>query len=123
MSHANATFMTRCGTMLFGEYNGTSDVMLTNMFHTHEEAIENWRKQEWRECECGQTKVTECVAHSDYGGGYWWKGTCCLQCNTFLGPLDPYGDDVCMTDGDLPNPNQVQWNFGQLHTQHQKAIE
>ena len=110
MSNAHATFLFRDGSKLYGEYAGTSDIMQTNMFDTVGEVVENWRKQEWRDCECPQTVLTECVAHTDYGGGFWWVGRCCLQCKTFIGPRDPFGEFVRITEGELPEATLAIWS-------------
>lgn len=102
MSHANATFVFADRPSLFGEYDGTSDVMLPLMFGTRDEVREHWRKQEWRDCCCGGEPV-KCIAHTDYGGGYWWHGTACLKCGVFIGPKRPF-DEECERTMDSEEP-------------------
>lgn len=89
MSHASATILFKDLTV-YGEYNGTSDVMLTNMFNTQEQRNAMWRSQEWRSgcTEKCQGDIQECIVISHYGGCFWWKGSGCLTCMTYLGPCD-----------------------------------
>lgn len=84
MSHATATFVFRNGLYLFGEYNGTADVMLPRMYATTEERAANWRRQSW-DFECLHTGEP-CIAHTTYGAGWWWRGTACRKCMIFKGP-------------------------------------
>lgn len=100
MSHSSATFVFD-GVTLYGEYNGTSDVMLPNMYETMDEVEANWRKQQWRTCKCGAIPV-ECLAHTYYGGGFWWHGTACMACRIFIGPLMPFDEDVTTFDSSEP---------------------
>lgn len=91
MSHASAKFYFPDGTVLFGEYNGTADVMLPRMYATADERNKHWRGDNWRECNCTAPKESweTCIAESSYGGGFWWPGTACRKCMAFVGPLDP----------------------------------
>lgn len=96
MSHANARFTLEDGTVYYGEYNGTSDVMLTNMFDTFEEAQEHWRRQEWRVCKCAEPNIVSCDAWTNYGFEHEWEGTCCTKCKTFLGPRNENEADMLL---------------------------
>jgi len=100
MSHAHATFVFE-DRVLFGEYNGTSDVMLPLMFDTKKGVSDHWRKQEWKDCDCGNDPVP-CAAHTDYGGGFWWIGEACLVCRVFVGPKMPFDYDVDYVDAADP---------------------
>lgn len=104
MSHANATFVFADRPPLFGEYDGTSDVMLSQMFDTRDEVRKHWRKQVWKDCSCGGEPV-KCVAHTDYGLGFWWHGTACLKCRVFIGPKMPF-DEECERITDTEEPPQ-----------------
>lgn len=101
MSHANATFVFADRPSLFGEYDGTSDVMLPLMFDTRDQAADHWRNQEWKDCACGRESVN-CIAHTDYGLGFWWHAKACLTCGVFIGPKMPFDDDVETTDSENP---------------------
>lgn len=102
MSHAHATFIFSDRGPLFGEYNGTSDVMLPLMFSSREQVDDNWRKQEWKNCICKGEPIS-CIAHTDYGGGFWWYGKACLACKIFIGPQMPFEEDCVTYDReDLP---------------------
>ena len=90
MSHANAEFIFKDNTVLHGEYNGTSDVMLTNMFTTYDEMTDHWREQEWKECECDGEP---CIAFTDYGSGSWWVGCACREHMVYKKPRMIYEDD------------------------------
>lgn len=92
MSHAHATFVFADGTKLYGEYNGTADVMLPVMLDSKDEVLDGWRVHEWKECDCVGGR-TACIAHTEYGGGFWWHGEACLSCRVFIGPQCPYGND------------------------------
>lgn len=87
MSHSSAQFRFKDGTEFHGEYNGTSDIMCPRMFETPEKRDEQWRKQEWPMSDCEHEKEV-CIAHADYGGGFWWEGTACRTCMVFCGPHD-----------------------------------
>ena len=98
MSHANATFVFADGSRLFGEYDGTSDVMNPLMFVNAQDRLEQWRKQVWKDCDCGAA-AEKCIAHTDYGGGFWWHGTACRKCGVFIGPKMPWDDGTDITHG------------------------
>jgi hypothetical protein len=90
MSHASAEFIFKDGTILYGEYNGTSNVMLSNMFNTYDEMLDKWREQEWRGCEC---PGEPCVAMTNYADGEWWVGIACRKHMCFKEPMMTSEDD------------------------------
>jgi hypothetical protein len=87
MSHSNAEFRLEDGTVYYGEYDGASDVMLTNMFNTFDEAQQHWRKQVRRKCTCEEPVIVDCIAWTSYGFEHEWEAECCTKCKTFLGPF------------------------------------
>lgn len=89
MSHASADFVFQNGTVLYGEYDGTSDVMLSRMYGTPEERQENWRRQVWGTCECGAEPI-DCIVHCHYGSESTWPGKACLNCMIFIGPPNDF---------------------------------
>lgn len=106
MSHASVDIKFKDGTILYGEYNGTSDIMLTNIFDTPEERNNMWRKQEWKTCKCNGEKI-ECDVISHYGGGSSWTGKACLQCKVYCGPYEPWEDCPDMKHDLFINPDRM----------------
>lgn len=110
MSRSSAQFIFSDGTVLHGEYNGTTDVMRSQMFATAEEAFLMWGRQGlFKTCSC---PVEFCIAYSDYGGGFWWPARACRYHMVFRGPHQPYDDEDCLpmrADGNpcfLPAPHR-----------------
>lgn len=104
MSSGQATFVFSDGSKLYGIYHGTSDVMGALMFES-EDAVSDGYSASYNSIEsaqCTEHKPVPCVAHTSYGGGFWWHGVACLQCKRFLGPFMPYEDHVEMESSDEP---------------------
>lgn len=101
MSHSHATFIFADRSPLFGEYNGTTDIMLPLMFDAQEEVKKHWRQQKWKDCSCRRNPVA-CIAHTYYGGGYYWHGSACLTCRVFIGPKMPFDEGVTHFDSEQP---------------------
>lgn len=97
MSHSSAQFYLDDGTVFWGEYNGTADIMLPRMFTTSEEMQAFWHQQDWDEHkDCSLDEP--CVVESHYGRGFKWNGSACRKCMLFLGPYNPFDEDVEMID-------------------------
>jgi hypothetical protein len=101
LSHSEARFIFPDGVILYGEYNGTSDVMCSMMFWTQEEMKALWRNQENKSCSCGEPSEP-CIAFTHYGGGFYWDASACRSCMTFEGPSMPLYYDIPTTDGQPP---------------------
>lgn len=89
MSHSSAEFHFADGTILFGEYNGTVDIMCTGMFKNPEDRDEAWREQVWSRCNCGRP-AEPCIAVVTFGEPWGWQGAACRHCMLFTGPHSPY---------------------------------
>lgn len=88
MSHANAEASFADGLVLYGEYNGTSDLMILALYSTREERNARWR-EEHREpaCSCGGDEPV--LLWTDYGGGMTWPGRACRTCRCVTAAPDP----------------------------------
>lgn len=87
MSHSTATFIFSDGVTYYGEYNGTSDVLLPRMFKTRRERDLHWRSQDTEQkCTC-DSMPEDCVVHTYYGPGFYWYGKACRICMVFITPL------------------------------------
>jgi len=95
MSHSSATVKFSDGLVLYGEYNGTVDLMLWNLYPTMDKMIEHWHQQQPKECSGHESETVE--AHADYGNGIDWKATACRQCMVFLKPNNPIEHKVLMS--------------------------
>lgn len=79
MSHSSGTVTFKKDNLVMHcEYDGTSDVMIPQLFDTNEEMVSNWRKGGWKECSCGGMEPV--TIHSDYGNGFSWNGEACRTC-------------------------------------------
>jgi hypothetical protein len=85
MSHSTGAVLFSDKTVLHCEYNGTVDVMRSNLYKTHEEMHANWRGSKWTNCTCGKPSENVIIATS-YGPGFFWPGKACRTC-------------MCITDG------------------------
>lgn len=87
MSHANGQVRFQDGLILHFEYNGTSDVCISNLRDTNEEVWSHWRQQEWLKCDCGRDEEVEIA--NDYGDGSWSpNGKACRHCRAIT--FDPF---------------------------------
>lgn len=91
MSHAYGFVKTPSGRVLFFEYDGTSDVCIPKLYDTCEKVKKNWRTADinvWARCP-HDTETPVDIA-TDYGYGYGWKGTACLECPCLITGLKPF---------------------------------
>lgn len=80
MSHSTGAIRFSDGLIMFCEYNGTVDVMLSNLYNTYEEMHDMWRKQEWKMHDKSCNKDEEVEIASSYGRGFSWTGRACKEC-------------------------------------------
>lgn len=76
--------------VMYCEYDGTSDCMLSALYDTRDEVKQNWRSFRNPTCSCEFSEAVE--IHADYGGGINWSGRACRGCKAIVGPrrlLDP----------------------------------
>lgn len=93
MSHSVAAVKFESdGLVLFGEYNGTVDVMISSLYTTTEERSAKWRSHEWKTCTCNQTPEPVEIA-TNYGDGFNWKGSACRACLCLVSGFDPDEDE------------------------------
>lgn len=83
MSHSSGAVKFNDGEIWFYEYNGTTDVVISNLRKTLQEVRDNWRESEWLECTCGKAEPVE--IYSDYGGGFCFNGKACRKCRSVDG--------------------------------------
>lgn len=81
MSHANGQVKFNDGLILYYEYNGTSDVEISNLKDTKKEVHDNWRDHEDLTCNCGKDEPV--IIACDFANGSWWKGRACRYCRAF----------------------------------------
>jgi len=76
----------------YGNYQGSADIMCSNIFKTKEERQQFWkdiheRRGEWKACRCFDPVITEVEFCIDGLGR--WGGGACLPCGyLFPGPSD-----------------------------------
>lgn len=85
MSHASGAVKFGDGTVMFYEYNGTSEVAVSHLYDNMQGVADNWRNGEWLDCKC--PKGMEPVEiYSSYGEGFYWPGEACRTCRALHGP-------------------------------------
>jgi hypothetical protein len=96
LSHNCVTVYFDHGVHYFGEYSGTSDTMLPEIFATPEERDARWRSHDWNKpcLEPDACQKEHCTVECHYGGPEQWHGEACRKCGRYLGPFDLYNDDV-----------------------------
>lgn len=105
MSHASGACKFKDGTIMFCEYDGTSDFMLSKLYKTNQERRDNWRKI----CETPNCKhkIEGVELYSDYGRGFYWKAKACRKCNTIVERYQPYHSVEC--DYWSEDKNEDEW--------------
>ena len=66
------------GLLMYAEYDGTSDQILTPIYRTNEECRAAWRSGAWAECSCGNDEPAEYA--ESYGGGSHGPVRACRHC-------------------------------------------
>ena len=93
MSHSSGEVWSKTGELLgYFEYNGTVDVVCTRIYKTEDDMIEHWRGHNFRDCICEHKKPLEVILYSSYGGGFYWDGAVCLDCEAIMEGILPYED-------------------------------
>lgn len=94
MSHSQGRVKFPSGNIGYLEYNGTTDVMLPNIYETEEELLKNWRKQNWKSCSNKQHTHIDVEIATSYGDGFYWKSKACVECNCLIDNLMPFEDSI-----------------------------
>lgn len=118
MSHAQGRVKFPSGNIGYLEYNGTSDVMLPNIYESEEEMLKNWRKQEWKFCKDKNHTHIDVEVATSYGGGFSWPAKACVECNIIIDNLMPFenhfdtNESIMRIDG-IPEwwPNREKWEL------------
>lgn len=93
MSHATGLVRFPNGTVMWYEYNGTSDVCIPTLWDTFEEMWAHWRsKDPYNKCTCSQSENVEIF--SDYGSRFYWDGKACRNCKAITEGFYPYELDI-----------------------------
>lgn len=94
MSHSGVKFILEDGTTWYGEYNGTSDIMMPEAFPTEQEMEEKWRNHNWsKQClNPDNCKKEPCTVHNYYGGESEWEAEICRKCGLYIGKDNAYDD-------------------------------
>ncbi|MBY0545842.1 MAG: hypothetical protein K2W95_00990 [Candidatus Obscuribacterales bacterium] len=102
MSHAYAEIIKDGKVIGWGEYNGTSDVMLPKIRESEEEVWKHWRERDpfQYQCKCAEPKPEPVIVYSHYGCRFWWKSEACLTCRVLTGELCPDDMDDIVKRGD-----------------------
>jgi len=80
MSHAHGVVRLTDGKILFCEFNGTSDVILSRLYESSGEVEDNWRKQEWKFHPIDCNKIEDAEFVTNYGVGWGWPVKVCRVC-------------------------------------------
>lgn len=125
MSHSNGEVRFNDGSIKHFEYNGTSDICIPKLYDTYDEMIDNYRtyntlakennidynKTPWYKrillkYKGDNKKINMCnhneelvEIYTNYGGGFYWNGTACRNCNMLLKGTEPFADDNVYTNG------------------------
>lgn len=113
MSHGKGQCRFYDGNIKYFEYDGTDDICRPKLYDTFDEMIDNWRKpyvsieannithdkKSWfkkifrnnkdKEQSMCDHNVEDVEIYTDYGGGFYWKGTACRKCNMILEGKEP----------------------------------
>lgn len=89
------------------EYDGTSGIVLSNLFNTFEEMSSKWRNQEWKYCTCGWEE--KCMAYSTYWSGFYIECLWCRKCQT----LRSTEEDFFTFKEDEKNPRWAEKQYEQ----------
>lgn len=107
MSHQEARVRCQDGTVYFAEYNGTSDVIVPQIYATQDDLCDGWRSGEWRECS-DPNHIHEAAEYAEtYADGSHGPIKICRSC-------------LCITDvsaflnrGDDHDPGaRIEWSDG-----------
>lgn len=85
MSHASTIVRFSDGLILHGEMNNTVDILEPRLFATADERDAMWRKQEHKDCTCGQASEKACVY--EFATDVHWEVTACRRCMVIVGPF------------------------------------
>ena len=88
MSHSLGQIKFKDGKIMYFEYNGTCDVVCTRLYKTKDDVNKHWRKDNNRECLCGNESEDVEIA-TIYGKGYYWYGKACRKCNAITEGVEP----------------------------------
>ena len=83
MSHAMGAVRFPDGLILYYEYDGTSDFVISCLHDSKAEVSAEWRKHSPRVCTCPKMETVEIYA--DYGNGFSWVGLACRICRAVAG--------------------------------------
>jgi hypothetical protein len=107
MSHALGEAIKDGVVIGYFEYDGTFDVACTAIHPTTEGVERDWRTgRNCRECSCSLPQ-TDIILWTEYGDGFWWLSTACLNCMAITGNRDPWCCDGFPVDGH-PSPGVGQ---------------
>ncbi len=83
MSHADGQIKFQDGTILFCEFDGTADVMLSCLYDSPYGVQKMWRAQPHHTCSCGNDEPVEMA--TKYACGFYWQGRACKNCRAITG--------------------------------------
>ena len=101
MSHVSGAIKFKDETVMFYEYDGTSDICISHLYKTMKEVVGNWRKSAWLKCICGSEEDVE--IYSSYGYGKLFKGKACKKCLSLTHEIDFETIWRGKTEKDIPN--------------------
>ena len=88
MSHSTATIRFEDGTLFYGEFNGTVDVLLPFLYETEDERDAYWRGERvWKRCNNTEHTHEAVAVVVTYGGGWYWTAKACRDCLCVIEPL------------------------------------
>ena len=82
MSHSSGAVRFSDNTILFYEYNGTTDTVVNHLYDNLIKVWDNWRNHNNLKCNCGRGEGVE--IYSSYSGGSHWTGKACRFCKAFV---------------------------------------
>ncbi len=78
MSHSDGALKFEDGSIMYFEYNGTSNVCISATYKDRDDVSANWRDHKWKECTCGGEELVRVFA--SYGRGFSFDGLACKNC-------------------------------------------
>lgn len=81
MSHSLGAVRFPDKTIMFYEYDGTSDIVLPWLYKTAQEVRDNWRSKTrvWEHCKC-ERELEKVEIYTCYGFGFYLDGLACRHC-------------------------------------------
>jgi hypothetical protein len=101
MSHANGVVKFSDGLIMYYEYDGTVDNVVSHLYATEFGLWDHWRNHTLNKCQCEHEE--DVIAYSDYGDGFYFKAKACRKCASIR--ID-YNDSIIEI---IERNNTIDW--------------